>query len=624
MELTLTRYYPTVISMDLKAKYMKNVILDLPAKYLMGKGIDKKFPILVSLYKKANSYMAESGETTFEIPLRGKLVVSNSDLGLGLYLRTKGEFEPLQTKTFIKTVKKGDTVLDIGANVGYYTILASKLVGPKGKVYAFEPDPDNLVLLNKNLELNGCKNVVVSPFALSDENGKDFLVKDSVNPGESTLSLRKKGKRIEIQKITLDAFLENEGIEEIDVAKIDVEGAEIGVLKGGLKTLKNSKNLTLFIEDNPKALEGFEKDSFTLITFLKGAGLSVKSIIDEGDLYLRGFRVSTLSKILRQRGYTNLLVKKVSQVNEDNPLVSILMTSYNAEKFVSQSIDSILGQTYKNFELIVVDDGSKDRTYEILKNYEAKDERVRVFRLNSNRGPSSASERGLKETRGKLVARMDADDIAFPDRIEKQVRFFCQNPDVVIVGGQCILINEESKVIGQKQFPLKSKEIYKSLFNINPIQHPTCMFNRDLVPKNHVYYHNHGILAHDLELIYKLSRYGTLANLPDVVLYYRQYPSSLSLRNPKKTFFDTLQIRYKALTSYGYKPTLKAWIVNFLQVFVVYFLPSAAIYPLFRLLRGMRNLKVELPQILSERLKKASNFASHIFGEAFAPLTARS
>ena len=610
--------------MDLKAKNMKNVILDLPAKYLMGRGIDKKFPILVGLYKKVNSLMAKSGETTFEIPLGARLTVSNSDLGLGLYLRTKGEFEPVQTKTFIRTVKKGDKVADIGANVGYYTILASKLVGPKGRVYAFEPDPDNRVLFNKNLELNACKNVVVSPFALSDEAGKDYLVKDSVNPGESTLSASKKGKRIEIQKITLDSYLENEGVKALDVAKVDVEGAEIAVLKGALKTLKKSINLTLFIEDNPKALEGFEKDSFTLLAFLKGAGLIVKNIIDEGDSRLRGFRVRTLNKILGKRGYTNLLVRSLEAKVVKNPLVSVLMTSYNAEKFIRESIDSILGQTYENFELIVVDDGSVDRTYEILKNYEAKDERIRVFRFNTNRGPSSASERGLRETNGKLVARMDADDIALPDRIEKQVRFFQQNPDVVIVGGQCILMDEGAKVIGQKEFPLKSKEIYKSLFNINPIQHPTCMFNRDLVPKNHVYYHNHGILAHDLELIYKLSQYGTLANLEDVVLYYRQYPSSLSLRNPKKTFFDTLQIRYRALTRYGYRPTFKAWIVNFLQVFVVYFLPSAAIYPLFILIRGMRNLKVELPQIVSVRVKRVHNFASHIIGEAFTPLTARS
>ena len=129
-------------------------ILEKVAKQFMGRGIDKKFPFLVWIYKKIYTRFSPAGEIETNIPLNSKLLVSSKDSGMGLMLRTKGVFEPLQTKIFIKSIKKGNTVFDIGANNGYYTVLASKLVGKNGKVYAFEPDPQSLKLLYKNLKLN--------------------------------------------------------------------------------------------------------------------------------------------------------------------------------------------------------------------------------------------------------------------------------------------------------------------------------------------------------------------------------------------------------------------------------------------------------------------------------------
>jgi glycosyltransferase involved in cell wall biosynthesis len=271
--------------------------------------------------------------------------------------------------------------------------------------------------------------------------------------------------------------------------------------------------------------------------------------------------------------------------NEKQPLVTVLMTVYNAERFIGEALESIVNQTYKNLEIIVVDDGSSDKSYQIAKTYQVKDKRIKLLRLKENSGPSLASNVGIEKATGKFIARMDADDIALPDRIAKQVTYLLDNPDVVLLGGQCILIDDRGRIVGEKDFPVTHREIYQSLFNINPIQHPSCIINRELLPKEHVYYRNHSFLAHDLELVFELAQYGELANLKETVLFYRQYPNSLSLRNPKKTFKATVEVRNKAVRKYGYQPTLSGWLIHFAQAILIAVLPNATIYPLFRLLR---------------------------------------
>ncbi len=284
----------------------------------------------------------------------------------------------------------------------------------------------------------------------------------------------------------------------------------------------------------------------------------------------------------------------MKQNNSYNPSVSVLITSFNAGKHIHEALESITSQTYKNLEIIIVDDCSTDNTWKILKDYQEIDKRIRVFRTNRHSGPSIASNLGLKKAKGDLIARMDADDIAYPDRIAKQVRFIGENPRVILVGGQCSLIDGEGKIIGSKQYPLTHLEICRSLFSINPIQHPSCMINKNLIPKGELYYVNHSFLAHDLELVYKLAQYGELANLPDKILYYRQHKDSLSMKNPKKTFQATFSVRIKAVFEYGYRPTFRGWINHFLQAVVITVLPKRYIYPLFQIWRYKRTSELIL------------------------------
>ncbi len=166
------------------------------------------------------------------------------------------------TKLFKQTVKEGNIVVDLGANIGYFTLLAASLVGEKGKVYAFEPEPRNYNYLAKNIELNSYNNVFAIQKAVSDKNAKTKLYICPYDTGHHTIKqyegirdykpefLTKEEKFIEIETIILDDFFKDKE-QLIDVIKMDVEGAEMLALSGMDKIIKQSKNLKMFIEFFP-------------------------------------------------------------------------------------------------------------------------------------------------------------------------------------------------------------------------------------------------------------------------------------------------------------------------------------------------------------------------------------
>lgn len=588
------------------------MILEKIAKQFMGKGIDKKFPFLVWIYKKIYTHFSPAGEIETNIPLNSKLLVSSKDSGMGLMLRTKGVFEPLQTKTFIKSVKRGNTVFDIGANNGYYTVLASKLVGKNGKVYAFEPDPQSLKLLYKNLKLNNCNNVFVIESALGDKKCKLTLNQDTSNPGESSLSHMAKNNKIIVDVITLDQFVKNQKIKKIDLIQMDVEGSEISVLRGGIQTLQSHKISKIITECNPFALKNFGESKVSLCSFLTGSEFVMSGIIDEKNNKVKKYNNQNLSNVLKGTGFTNLIAVSKYKRNKIKPKISVLMAAYNSEKYIGDAIESILNQTYKNFEFIIVDDKSTDNTVNIIRKYIEKDKRIKLICLNKNLGPSLAANVGLRKIKGQYLVRMDADDISEVDRLEKQITYLKNNPEISMLGGQCNLINSDGNIIGRKLFPLDNKSIFESLFSRNPIQHPACMINLKNMTTYTMLHDGKSVLAHDLELVFLASKYGGLANINDYVLNYRQYPESFSLMNPKKTFWQTFTVRVQSISKYNYIPTFKGAVTTLVQVLFIVFIPSKLIYPVYTYIRGMRpkaisNVKIKIDVFTP--LKKAFQVA---------------
>jgi len=166
-------------------------------------------------------------------------------------------WEPAETNIFKQHIKKGMTVIDAGAYIGFYSILASRLVGEAGKVYAFEPSPESLELLYKNIELNDCKNIQVLKKALSDEVRHTAFYLSPQNPSGSTMFANcstpgsSQNPQIEVATTTLDDII---GDGKVDFIKMDIEGGEMKALKGMSNIIKNNPNLMIMVEVFPNGL----------------------------------------------------------------------------------------------------------------------------------------------------------------------------------------------------------------------------------------------------------------------------------------------------------------------------------------------------------------------------------
>jgi glycosyltransferase involved in cell wall biosynthesis len=210
------------------------------------------------------------------------------------------------------------------------------------------------------------------------------------------------------------------------------------------------------------------------------------------------------------------------------PRVSVLMPAYNARRYLAEAIDSILGQTFRDFELIVVDDGSTDDTLAILNRYATADPRVRVV-SRPNTGISGALNDGLNICRAQLVARMDADDVAEPDRLERQVAYMDAHADCVLLGSNVLLIDPAGLPIGVDQNEPTHEEIERQLLRGRggAVYHPSAMMRRDAVDRVGRYRPQFND-SEDLDLFLRLAEIGRVANLPEPLLRYRRHLNSVT------------------------------------------------------------------------------------------------
>lgn len=281
------------------------------------------------------------------------------------------------------------------------------------------------------------------------------------------------------------------------------------------------------------------------------------------------------------------MIKKTSS---EKPLVSIVMPVYNAGAFLVEAIESILKQTYQNYELIIVDDQSTDDSWEIIKTYQnLYPNRIKTVQLaiNTNAAGNGAVNAVYKDLKGKYIARMDADDISLPDRIKKQVLFMERHKNVILLGSQGIIINEYGEETGQKIFPTRSKEIYKDFFIFHPILHPSVMIRKSMVPqKNYLYENKYGI-NDDYYTFFRLLQYGQFHNLKEPLLKYRLHRNNTSLQNPKSKFINSLKIRFEAVKKFSYRPHPFSFLLMLLQVIIITILPEKYIIPLYLFIKNI-------------------------------------
>lgn len=213
-------------------------------------------------------------------------------------------------------------------------------------------------------------------------------------------------------------------------------------------------------------------------------------------------------------------------MNTSQPLVSVIMPTFNDGKFLAEAIDSILAQSYKTFELIIINDGCTDNTEDIIRNY--NDNRIRYIVNSKNRGYIYSLNKGLTHAKGTYIARMDADDRCPPERLKKQIEFLEQNKDIGVLGGNMISFKENGE-IQYHPFPEKHDAIRARLIFRNPMAHPTVMLRKAIIQKHNIRYNDSYYAAEDFKLWQQLIKYTKFHNLQETLLYYRIHAGNVSI-----------------------------------------------------------------------------------------------
>lgn len=234
-----------------------------------------------------------------------------------------------------------------------------------------------------------------------------------------------------------------------------------------------------------------------------------------------------------------------------NPKISLVMGVYNGERHLRESIESVLSQTVADFEFIVVDDASVDKTAEILSVYAREDSRLKIVTNNSNLGLTKSLNVGVLASRGEYIARMDAGDTSEPERFARQVEFLEKNTDHVLVGSWAYTIDEESHRVGVMKHVGDDASIRKMLIRHNPIVHSSIMVRKDVLEKAGNY-NELWRYGQDYELYFRIMKYGKLANLPKCLVSYRLSPHSITRKKNNKQIGFAIKARMKAIKSGQY------------------------------------------------------------------------
>jgi glycosyltransferase involved in cell wall biosynthesis len=243
-------------------------------------------------------------------------------------------------------------------------------------------------------------------------------------------------------------------------------------------------------------------------------------------------------------------VKKEQQVNRI-PLISVVMSVYNGEAYLHDAIESILGQTLKNFEFIIIDDGSTDKTSDIINSYE--DDRI-VYIKQANHGLVYSLNKAVEQARSNIIARQDADDISLSNRLERQYSKIITNQKLGLVGTFFTYIDTENNPSVTLTFPTKDVDLKRSLYYVNPFGHGTVMFRKNEFVKAGRYVDTYGP-TEDFELWRRMARNCTFAVIPETLYLYRINPEGISqTKNKVQATYTKKIIDEEWLKPFNYKP----------------------------------------------------------------------
>ena len=207
----------------------------------------------------------------------------------------------------------------------------------------------------------------------------------------------------------------------------------------------------------------------------------------------------------------------------NNPKISVLMSAYNSEQYIAEAIESILNQTFSDFEFIIINDGSTDDTSAIIKGFENKDKRIRFIDNKVNQGISAVANFGLSIACGEYIARMDSDDISHPERFEKQVAYMDSHPECGVLSASYHMFGDVDHITVHPEY-VGALDLLVGCYVANPV----AMIRKSVMDKYNFVYDKNYICAEDYDLWARMVRVTEIHNLPDVLLEYRWHKTNIS------------------------------------------------------------------------------------------------
>lgn len=234
------------------------------------------------------------------------------------------------------------------------------------------------------------------------------------------------------------------------------------------------------------------------------------------------------------------------------PKISVIMPAYNATAYIAEAIDSILAQTYTDFEFIILADPSQDQTISIIKKFQQADSRLRLIENERRRGIAGCLNQGLQTAQGDYIARMDADDISLPQRFAKQVTFMENNRDIGLCGTSYYALFEGRQYDWELVADPRSE-----LFLRCAILHPSVLFRSAVLKKNHLLYAENFLYAEDYEFWTRLKHFMPMANLPEKLMIYKKHTLQASAASYKNSIQYTRIVHLRNIWELGIQPTKK-------------------------------------------------------------------
>jgi len=274
------------------------------------------------------------------------------------------------------------------------------------------------------------------------------------------------------------------------------------------------------------------------------------------------------------------------------PLVSVIIPVYNGASYLKQSVNSVENSNFKDWEIILVNDGSTDQSENVCLNLQKKNKKIRVYSFKKNKGLSRTLNFAILKAQGKYIARLNQDDLMLPDRLEKQTDFLEKNPAYVMVGGALELFDEKGESFEKLFLPLNDTEIRKNWFYLNSFADPAVMYLKKAVIKAGGYRQKY-YPADDLHLWYRLGNLGKLANLNQVVTRMRIHQKAATMERFRQLIRKTWQVHWWS-AKHVQKPSLFILLYWVIQYILGMTLPARINFFAYRLVKKTIFLKSNL------------------------------